>query len=257
MPILKIKKQIENFTVITNEICQNEKLTYEAKGLLIELLSRPENWKIRLAQLIREHTGGSKLRRIVKELKTAGYIKIKNIYKNGLISDRIWIVCEKTEQKHTENSQKVLKTLNTGNLNLRKPLIKENQPLQIKNKDNNTNKDKNKDKEYKDIVTDFVKYLRYSSPNIIKGIFKRQSEHKFINSQIETIDKLIRIDNRSLNDVIKAIHFGLHDQFWKQNFYSLTKLRKVNKDGVPYIDYFLNQIKHKNGEVEEWLNEQE
>ena len=76
MPILKRIKFEKNFVDVPNEIAQSEELTYEAKGLLMELLSRPDNWEIHKNQLVRKHTRITKINRIIEELKKNKYIAI-------------------------------------------------------------------------------------------------------------------------------------------------------------------------------------
>lgn len=95
MATLKVRKS-KNFTTIMNEILQNPNLTYEAKGLLAELLSRPNDWKVYKSQLIRKHTKGTKLNRIFKELQQARHFRIRTIRdKNtGKITDRVWDIYE-------------------------------------------------------------------------------------------------------------------------------------------------------------------
>ncbi len=62
------------YTRLPNDLLQNEVLTYEARGLLAELLSRPDNWIVQRAQLLREYAKDEKLRRITQELRDAGYM---------------------------------------------------------------------------------------------------------------------------------------------------------------------------------------
>jgi hypothetical protein len=68
MPVLKKINLEKDFTIYPNKLCQNEKMSYEAKGLLVELLSRPDNWQINKAQLERETAKRDKITRIIKEL---------------------------------------------------------------------------------------------------------------------------------------------------------------------------------------------
>jgi len=58
----------------------------------------------------------------------------------------------------------------------------------------------------------------------------------------ETLDKLIRIDGYSpehIHDVIKRTRM---DDFWRTNFLSVLKLRKKNKDGIPYFTVFEKRL---------------
>ena len=63
----------------------------------------------------------------------------------------------------------------------------------------------------------------------------------------DCVDKLIRIDGYTYDQIKDAIVFARCDSFWVENFQSILKLRKKNSDGIKYIDVFLskanNQVK--------------
>jgi len=74
MSIIKIKKR-KNYTIISNDLINNESLTWEARGMLIYLLSKPEDWQVRVTDLTRQSPAGVKVvRRVIKELEEHGYI---------------------------------------------------------------------------------------------------------------------------------------------------------------------------------------
>ena len=52
-------------------------------------------------------------------------------------------------------------------------------------------------------------------------------------------DKLLK--TYSKDEILKATFWARTDDFWKTNFCSPTKLEKKNKDGVTYIDVFLEK----------------
>ena len=52
-------------------------------------------------------------------------------------------------------------------------------------------------------------------------------------------DKLLK--TYSKDEILKAIFWARNDDFWKTNFCSPLKLEKKNKDGVTYIDVFLEK----------------
>ena len=64
----------KNYVTISNDIVQDPTLSYEAKGLLVELLSRPSDWEIHRKQLLREGCADEKLKRIMDELRHRGYL---------------------------------------------------------------------------------------------------------------------------------------------------------------------------------------
>jgi len=100
MPILR-HKQDANFVTIPNELAQNPDLSYEAKGLLLELISRPADWKLVKEQLVRGHCRDHKLTRIIKELKETGYLYLIDLRDDntGHFIDRVWVVCDRPNSK--------------------------------------------------------------------------------------------------------------------------------------------------------------
>lgn len=51
---------------------------------------------------------------------------------------------------------------------------------------------------------------------------------------IETLDKLVQIDKLTLDTIEKIIRWARADEFWKNNFMTLRKLREKNKEDIPY-----------------------
>lgn len=55
---------------------------------------------------------------------------------------------------------------------------------------------------------------------------------------IDTIDKLVRIDKFTSEQITEVIKFAREDSFWQTNFLSILKLRKKNKEGIIYFNVF-------------------
>jgi len=76
----KIQRSVDtdksNFTPISNMIIQNTLLSFEARGLLVYILSLPKDWSISKDQIMKSNNiGRDKFRRMWKELEHFGYIK--------------------------------------------------------------------------------------------------------------------------------------------------------------------------------------
>lgn len=72
--ILRIQKD-ENYSVISNEPLNDDRLSWEARGVMGYLLTKPNNWIARNYDLEKQgKIGGYKMSRILKELKQAGYL---------------------------------------------------------------------------------------------------------------------------------------------------------------------------------------
>ena len=55
---------------------------------------------------------------------------------------------------------------------------------------------------------------------------------------LDTIDKLIRIDKRTPEQILDVIAKTRADAFWRLNFRSIIKLRDKNKEDIPYLVVF-------------------
>ena len=62
------------------------------------------------------------------------------------------------------------------------------------------------------------------------------------NNWIDALDKLNRLDNLSLNTILEIINWGRADEFWSQQFRSIVKLRRTDKDGIPFHVIFKEKM---------------
>lgn len=82
MSIIRVKHNRENpYVCISREAAQDSSLTLEAKGLLTDLLSRPDGWEIHTEALTRisPNAKHDKITRILDELMVAGYVRRERI----------------------------------------------------------------------------------------------------------------------------------------------------------------------------------
>ncbi|MDY7587524.1 hypothetical protein [Vibrio cholerae] len=69
------RAQGQEFTVLPNSTIRDSRLTLDALGLLVKLISRPSTWEVRPHQLQKEcGIGRDRLRRILSELESHGYL---------------------------------------------------------------------------------------------------------------------------------------------------------------------------------------
>jgi hypothetical protein len=72
--IFRLEKT-EHYARIANSVFEDRRLSWEARGLLGYILSKPDDWKVRLFDLVaRGPAGEHKLRRMLRELEAAGYL---------------------------------------------------------------------------------------------------------------------------------------------------------------------------------------
>src|SRR5574340_412573 len=73
--ILRLPKKDKYFKV-ANSVFNDENLSWEARGVMGYLLSKPDNWQLRVVDLERRGPAGQdKIRRILRELEAAGYLR--------------------------------------------------------------------------------------------------------------------------------------------------------------------------------------
>lgn len=117
MSYIKKAKKTQNFTIISNDTIQNNALTWEARGLLTFILSLPEDWKIHKSWLLKSaaNCGRDKLDRIIKELKTFGYMVSRPTRdEQGKIDGHFWEVFEEPTEAPAPAPEKPAKPVNTG-----------------------------------------------------------------------------------------------------------------------------------------------
>lgn len=94
--IFRIEKNADNpFVMIDRRPIENPVLSWKAKGLLAYLLSRPDNWIVRFADLVkRSPDGGHTVRAAIKELKAAHHLKVTAIREGGRVKQWVYQVYE-------------------------------------------------------------------------------------------------------------------------------------------------------------------
>jgi hypothetical protein len=97
------------YFMMARDVAQNTNLSFEALGLLAYLLSKPDDWRVQVADLKREGCARDKAIRILNELKAAGHLRRateKQPHEKGTghFDAMEWIVSETpyTEKPSTE-----------------------------------------------------------------------------------------------------------------------------------------------------------
>ena len=107
----KTKGETKGFTQISNTTLQDKKLSFMAKGLLNYLLSKPDNWKPNIKDLVKH---GNESRRAIlsayRELQENGYMKIERIRgENYKISQVEYTIFEESQDENFYNPRKAFK----------------------------------------------------------------------------------------------------------------------------------------------------
>ena len=108
--IRRIKKT-NNFTAVNNDFIQDEKLSWKAKGIIIYLMSLPDDWKIYLSELANHAKDGrDSTNNGIKELIDNGYCRRTEVRdSNGTFAGYNYEISDtkefqpQTEKPQTEN----------------------------------------------------------------------------------------------------------------------------------------------------------
>jgi hypothetical protein len=80
MSIRKVKGLESDFTIVPNQAI-NDKLSWAARGMLLYLCSKPDDWEVNITDLVNQTTGTAKrsgrdaVRKIMDELVECGYMR--------------------------------------------------------------------------------------------------------------------------------------------------------------------------------------
>lgn len=88
-----------NFTTYTNEVIRDDRISWKALGILVFLLSFPDNFRFRLSHLSKQksvHSGRDATRSGLKELQQAGYLHIERVRtEGGKFAHVQWLVTDR------------------------------------------------------------------------------------------------------------------------------------------------------------------
>ena len=94
--IIRVQKRKDPYARIDKVPINDKRLTWKARGVLLYLLSKPDDWRVIIADLINQSPQGeSAVRAALHELKEAGYIQREVTRENGKITGSLYTVREK------------------------------------------------------------------------------------------------------------------------------------------------------------------
>jgi len=74
--IIRSPRLESNFSIMSNAVIRDSRLSYRARGVLLEILSRPDNWRVSGDSLARSgKEGRDAILTALKELRDCGYIR--------------------------------------------------------------------------------------------------------------------------------------------------------------------------------------
>lgn len=105
------KKQKTHYTVMPNALVTDKELSWEARGMMLYLMSKPDEWTVVMADLQNaSQAGETKVRRIIHELMDTGYItKSVSRGKTGQFVSTDYVVSDTKDANWTpEEKEKVV-----------------------------------------------------------------------------------------------------------------------------------------------------
>lgn len=224
--IIKPSK-FDNFTIVPNAIFRHEGISQQATGLYCYLFSHKSDQQITI-NFITNHfkNGRDAVRSAIAELEQLGYLQREQLRQNGKIVAYNYILKDTpaTGKPSTEKPS-------TGKPSPEIP-IQSNTITSISinntNKRNTSTKSENVEKAYQHFVQLFPKRYRPKTPAAIE-------------KWKVCLDRIERIDGYDLRKVYEVCEQLRQDSFWSENFLSVLKLRNSDKNGIRYVDRFMER----------------
>lgn len=95
MSIIKIKKRENPYVQIDRRVLENAEMSWQAKGMLAYMLSKPDDWEIRVADLVkRGKQGRDAVYAILEELKGFGHLEVVPRRNGGRFAGNDYVVHE-------------------------------------------------------------------------------------------------------------------------------------------------------------------
>ena len=136
MAVFRVYKESGNFVTVHKNFIHDDNLSWKAKGILLYLLSRPDDWQIYETELVRHSTDGlSGLKTGIKELEKVGYIqRTRKRDDKGRLKEYEYAVYEKPSHIRFSNVGKTY----IGKTNVGKSHTTNNNSTNNKNTNNET-----------------------------------------------------------------------------------------------------------------------
>jgi hypothetical protein len=102
--IVRSARPESNFTIISNDVINDQRLSFKARGLLVYLLSKPDAWRTTTAHLASVSPNGiDAVKTGMKELENVGYVRrVKSRFPDGTITTTT-VVFDRPVDNHVDN----------------------------------------------------------------------------------------------------------------------------------------------------------
>ena len=221
--IIKPSK-FDRFTIIPSAIFRQQGISQQATGLYCYLFSHSSNQKITI-NFITNHfkNGRDAIRAALAELESLGYLHREQERKNGKIVGYNYILKDAPATGKPSPGKP-----SPGNPIQSNTSIYINKDINTYTKSNTSTKSENVEKSYPHFVQLFPERYRPKAPTTVE-------------KWKVCLDRIERIDGYDLRQVYEVCKKLRQDSFWSENFLSVLKLRNSDKNGVRYIDRFMER----------------
>ena len=240
---IKVEK-ISNFTTIDNGIFQDRRLSNSARGLLVLMLSLPDDWDYSINGLIAIcKEGRCAVRNSLKELKDLGYLKINKILPNKTNSNVFeyeYVIYEKPQDIGCQDIQ---------NQGVDYQGV-ENRPLDTDPLNNN-----NKPPLYNKILNNKdIKETKKENALKVLAYFNEKTGHNYRDTAVNMKFLLARLEDYTIDDLISVIDKKYKE--WKgttmekylriETLFNATKFESyVNQREITLYDRTPTQIQQR------------
>lgn len=224
MATFRVYKESGNFVTVHKDFIHDSNISWKAKGILLYLLSRPDDWQIYETELVKHSVDGlSGLKSGIKELEEKGYIQ-RNRKRDakGRLKEYEYAVYE--QPNHIRFS-------NVGNSYIGKTYVGESHPTN----NNSTNNDLTNNKDTNNVTDETIKIFQLVSKELetIQSPLKVQQ----LENEIESFKE----------DKLEIVELAIN--YCKENNKGINYLIKIlenwNKEGITTKDQVERKIKPK------------
>lgn len=234
----------KSFVVIPNSTIQDENLSFRARGVLSYILSLPDTWQVYKSEIVNHAPEGKHaITTAFNELMQERYVFMRENRDQGKFAGYSYYVfaTPQTDFPFTVESEKrpsgQLEQGNTTSPQTDFP--KSEKPKSEKPKsDNQTLQKKHytKDTYNKKYSLLYEKICQFFPEKLLP-------DDKGKNAWVNDLRLLIEKDELTEDEIINIVKWARNDPFWQSNFLSLLKLRKKNKEGIPYYLVFKEKMR--------------
>lgn len=232
MAVFRVYKETGNFVTVHKNFIHDDDLSWKAKGILLYLLSRPDDWQIYESELVRHSTDGlSGLKTGIKELEKVGYIqRTRKRDDKGRLKEYEYAVYENPNH---------IRFSNVGKTYIGKTYIGESHTTN----NNSTNNDLTNNKNTNNVTDETSKSFQYISNNleIIQSPLKAQQLEEAINDFKDNKLGIVTV----ATDYCKENNKGVN--------YLIKVLENWSKDGVDTKEKAISKVKPRNNKEDDYL----